>query len=158
MDITVKGERIRAMREKFGFSQQNVADELGLSKQTVCNMEAKSKALSEDEVYKLEKLFNCSRQYLTGEVETWNEVLHDEKPLTIPVFIDPYVAPVNKIMRSARQDQQEIMLYILREYEKHGKLKSELVKSAIPFIFDFIAKKETDITKLELLKRIADVV
>lgn len=154
MGIRIKGERLKEVRKMFHFSQTNLGNELGISKQAVSDMEKKKEVVvNEDRLCKIEKFLNCSRQYLTGETNTWNEVPYEDKILSIPLIIDPYVAPATKIIRSADKNRQELMLFILREYEKYDNLKPELVKTAIPFIFDFIV--EADITKLESLIRIA---
>lgn len=156
MDTLIKGDRIKALRKKFGYSQENVGDVLGISKQAVSEMEKGSRHLSEDKVCKLEKYFSVSRQYLTGDVDEWDKIKYDGRTLTIPITVDPYVAPAHKIIVSADKNQQEIMLFILQEYKKHDNLKPELIKSAIPFIFDFIEK--ADIEKIETIKRLANAI
>lgn len=62
------GSRLKDAREYRGFSQEDVANYLGLSRSAVSLIESGSRRLDILELKKLAKLYECSIEELTGEL------------------------------------------------------------------------------------------
>jgi len=63
-DVVETGKRIKEMRRMNKLTQEQVADELGTSCQTVCNIETGKRGASIDSLVILSELFGCSLDYL----------------------------------------------------------------------------------------------
>lgn len=65
-----KGERIKVLREQFGFTQDELAEKIGTTKQTIYKYEmGLITNIPSDKIEALAKLFNVSPSYLMGWVE-----------------------------------------------------------------------------------------
>lgn len=64
------GERINELRLSFGWTQVQLAQKLGVTKQTVSNWENDNIQPSIDMLIKLSKIFNKSTDYLLGLIST----------------------------------------------------------------------------------------
>lgn len=64
--IRIIGERLRLVREKAGWSQQRLADELGVSDKMVSKYEQSRANPSIDRLIQLHDIFGCSIDYLLG--------------------------------------------------------------------------------------------
>ena len=88
-------ERIRELRLAAGFSQVELAEKLGVSKQSVSNWENDNIQPSIDMLVKLSKIFNVSTDYLLGLTPT-NSINVDGLPTEfvshIVQIIDDYKA------------------------------------------------------------------
>jgi transcriptional regulator with XRE-family HTH domain len=58
--IKAQGELIRKERERKGFTQQEVADALGISRVQVCNVERGENGTSPEKILALSVLFKCN--------------------------------------------------------------------------------------------------
>ncbi|WP_413474189.1 helix-turn-helix domain-containing protein [Streptococcus parauberis] len=59
-------ERLRNLRKKHNFTQEYVAERIGVSKSTIYKYESLAMPPSLESVYKLSLLFNVSVDYLVG--------------------------------------------------------------------------------------------
>ena len=60
------GPRLRETREYLGFSEEEVARHLGLSKRELCHMEGGARPPGDSELRSLAKLYGTSAQFLTS--------------------------------------------------------------------------------------------
>jgi len=65
----VFGGRLKALREKRGWTQQDLADRLNISRNTVAGYESKGKIPREDTLVAIANLFNVSTDYLLGRID-----------------------------------------------------------------------------------------
>ena len=88
-------KRIYQLRVSFGWTQVQLAQKLGITKQTVSNWENDNIQPSIDMLVKLSKIFNVSTDYLLGLTPT-NSINVDELPTKfvshIVQIIDDYKA------------------------------------------------------------------
>lgn len=61
------GERLKELREKHGMSQQQLADELSISRSTIGNYELGSREPSFEVLEEFADLFNVDMNYLIGK-------------------------------------------------------------------------------------------
>ena len=89
------GQRIYELRISFGWTQVQLAQKLGITKQTVSNWENDNIQPSIDMLIKLSKIFNVSTDYLLGLTPT-NSINVDGLPTEfvshIVQIIDDYKA------------------------------------------------------------------
>ena len=64
------GQRINELRLSFGWSQVQLAEKLGISKQTISNWENENIQPSIEMLLRLAKLFRVSTDYLLGLSDT----------------------------------------------------------------------------------------
>lgn len=69
------GQKIRDMRSKLGFSQEFVADELGLKRQAIISMEAGKRKVDSFELLKLSQLFGIDIKTLLSPETTFKNSL-----------------------------------------------------------------------------------
>ncbi len=60
------GTRLRETREYLGFSEEEVARHLGLSKRELCHMEGGARPPGDSELRSLAKLYGISVEFLVG--------------------------------------------------------------------------------------------
>ena len=74
---TELGARIKFLREKTGYSQEFLAEELGLSRQAIINIEGGKRKIDSFELFELCRLFGIQAQELLEEqkVESLNQSL-----------------------------------------------------------------------------------
>lgn len=61
--------RIKILREEFGYTQQELADKLDGAKSTVAMYENETRKPSMEVLIKLSEIFNCSIDYLLGKTD-----------------------------------------------------------------------------------------
>src|SRR5438105_1519930 len=66
-DRKTMGDRLRTAREYLGFSQEEVADYLGVSRSALSNIETGSRKVDALELKKLASLYKRPVTYFTGE-------------------------------------------------------------------------------------------
>lgn len=67
IDISSLGQRLKEARKNCGLTQQQVADQLGIQRTAVVNIESGGRALSTLELTKLARLYGCSISELLSE-------------------------------------------------------------------------------------------
>ena len=89
------GEKVRELRIKKGYSQDQLASLTGVTKRTVRNWETEGKYPRSGELYeKLSEALGCTVQYLRGEQEMFFTIL------IIMCFTEIIQFVVNKIICS----------------------------------------------------------
>lgn len=68
-------KKLKAQRIKYGLSQKNVAEKLGVSPSIISGYETGERTPSVDALLSLSYLFNCSTDYLLGRKEEKQESL-----------------------------------------------------------------------------------
>ena len=75
------GDQIRAMRKSFRMTEVELAEILGVKKQTVCNWENENIPPSVEMLRRMAKYFSCSADHLL-ELDT-SRIIVDVKGLTL---------------------------------------------------------------------------
>lgn len=75
----VFGERLRTLREKRGWTQQDLADRLNISRNTVAGYESKGKIPREDTLISIADIFGVSTDYLLGRTDNPDPHAYDEE-------------------------------------------------------------------------------
>jgi transcriptional regulator with XRE-family HTH domain len=73
-DMDQINQRIKSERLKLGILQQDLADRLGVSKQTVSHWETGQRNPEADTIKKLADIFNVSADYLLCRIDTINNI------------------------------------------------------------------------------------
>ena len=89
------GKRILELRLSFGWNQVQLAEKLGVSKQTVSNWENENIQPSIDMLIRLSKLFHTSTDYLLG-LSNSQTINVDGLPIT-------FIAHLTQIIEDYRQ-------------------------------------------------------
>ena len=84
MDAAQLGRRLRAARDRRGLSQQAVADELGLPRTAITNIETGARAVSTLEITKLADLYGQTPAYFLSANEQAEEDLSRRAPSCLP--------------------------------------------------------------------------
>lgn len=74
-----RAERLQDLRKKAGYSQEQLADLLGLSRQAVSKWEAKQGKPDIDNILKLTEIYHVSADYLLLGVESQRDASPAEK-------------------------------------------------------------------------------
>lgn len=74
-------ERVKILREKRGWTQQDLANKLQISRSSVANYESNRKAPREDTLIAMADLFNTSTDYLLGRTDEPHPLGYDPDKL-----------------------------------------------------------------------------
>lgn len=103
-------KRIRSIREQLGYSQERLAELLGISRVTVSQMEAGRRKLSASDLKKLSDILEMPADYLLNP---------DKEPEVVIQQVRENVEPIQQIRISIPQEKvdkfKEILLYILNK-------------------------------------------
>ncbi|HGF7871710.1 TPA: helix-turn-helix domain-containing protein, partial [Enterococcus hirae] len=69
MENNVIGTQISLLRKKFGLTQEDLANKLGFSKQTISNWETGLKTPRMGAIQKIADLFNVSKSFIIEGIE-----------------------------------------------------------------------------------------
>ena len=75
IERTKLAERLREAREYLGFSQDQVAQHLGISRSALSNIETGQRKVEAVELKRLAALYKRSQTYFTGELASQTEAL-----------------------------------------------------------------------------------
>ncbi len=75
-------EKLKTLRIKYGFSQKQVADRMGVSPSIVSGYETGERTPSTEVLLALSNLYNCSTDYLLGKTPAEPEIIFDADGLT----------------------------------------------------------------------------
>lgn len=132
-------ERIKLLRKELGLTQEEVAEQLGVSRATVSQMESGERKITAEELYKLANIFNV----------TADEILDNEK--SIEVVLEKSKVQSNKKRNSIRisvpqkniKKFKEVLLYILNKVGAKPNVGETVIYKLLYFIdFDFYEKYE----------------
>lgn len=95
----IKGlpEKLRELRNKYGFSQKEVADRLEISPSIVSGYETGERTPSIDVLLSISYLYNCSVDYLLGKtneqpiIQIDTSKLNDNQIQAINVLIESFI-------------------------------------------------------------------
>jgi transcriptional regulator with XRE-family HTH domain len=103
-------KRIRSIREQLGYSQERLAELLGISRVTVSQMEAGRRKLSASDLKKLSDILEMPADYLLNP---------DKEPEVVIQQVRENVEPIQQIRISVPQGKvdkfKEILLYVLNK-------------------------------------------
>jgi transcriptional regulator with XRE-family HTH domain len=103
-------KRIRSIREQLGYSQERLAELLGISRVTVSQMEAGRRKLSASDLKKLSDILEMPADYLLNP---------EKEPEVVIQQVRENVEPIQQIRISVPQEKvdkfKEILLYILNK-------------------------------------------
>lgn len=98
------GNRIKNIREERGFKQGQLADHIGISRQSMSNYESGKSSPDVTVVVKLAEAFNCTTDYLLGLAEHSNEKRRQEYDEELRIL----TRSINKLPESLRVDWLEL--------------------------------------------------
>lgn len=126
MENNVIGTQISSLRKKFGLTQEDLANKLGFSKQTVSNWETGLKTPRMGAIQKMADLFNVSKSFIIEGVE--------EPPSTSIEKIYNQLSPPRqqKVYNFANQEleeqkEQKSHITVLEKYKENEKKEKEYV-------------------------------
>lgn len=126
MENNVIGTQISSLRKKFGLTQEDLANKLGFSKQTVSNWETGLKTPRMGAIQKMADLFNVSKSFIIEGVE--------EPPSTSIEKIYNQLSPPRqqKVYNFANQEleeqkEQKSHITVLEKYKENKKKEKEYV-------------------------------
>ncbi|HGW6169285.1 TPA: helix-turn-helix domain-containing protein [Enterococcus faecalis] len=126
MENNVIGTQISLLRKKFGLTQEDLANKLGFSKQTVSNWETGLKTPRMGAIQKIADLFNVSKSFIIEGIE--------ELPSTsIEILYNQLTPPRQQKVYNFAENQ-------LEEQEKETKQKNNSITS----LEQFRKKKEEE--------------
>ena len=73
--------RIKQLREEFGYTQQDLANKIDGAKSTIAMYENETRKPSMDILIKLSEILDCSIDYLLGKSDIRNPEKKEEDPL-----------------------------------------------------------------------------
>lgn len=76
------GERLKILREKFGYSQRTIAKRLKISPSVISGYESGEKSPSLEILIAISDIYNCSTDYLLGKKMENKPVLLDTRGLS----------------------------------------------------------------------------
>lgn len=79
------GQRIKERREELGYSQGELANKMGVSRQAISKAELHDNNITTDKVRKFAKALDCTEAYLMGWSQADYVVNHNGQEFTIEV-------------------------------------------------------------------------
>ena len=106
----ILSEKIMSLRKQNGWSQENLADQLDVSRQSVSKWESGTSIPDIEKIVKMSELFNVSTDYLLGRTDLKRYVIPDERFQTFAAHIDD---------DATEEEIEEILAFI--EFKKNLK-------------------------------------
>ena len=91
-------EKLKALRLKYGYSQKQVAEKIGVSMSIVSGYETGERTPSTEVLLSLSYLYNCTTDYLLGKQSTEPQITIDTAGLT-----DNQIKAINALIETIRQ-------------------------------------------------------
>lgn len=120
----IMGQRIHDKREEYGLSREELADKLGVSRQTVYNWEkGKVKFIDRDFINRMAEWWHCDPDWLMhmdGKKVTATYEAEGREPVTVVVKGDPILGPSSlraqlyKIAVDVKPENLEAAIQILK--------------------------------------------
>ncbi|MCG8386672.1 MAG: helix-turn-helix transcriptional regulator [Cytophagales bacterium] len=124
------GRKIRHMRELLNFTQEDVAEKLGVSQQTVSNIES-NETVDHDQLEKMARALGVSAQAikdLDENAAVYNIVVNNDQSSASNFNNNCTFNPLDKLMEVIEKNEK---LYEALIKEKEALLKSEQEKTAM---------------------------
>jgi len=145
------GKRILALRKRRGFSQEDLAGMLGITRPAVSEIERGSRRVSAEELVELSRIFETSADYILGLTgEPVVEFESGEAALS-PGAVEKPAPPPRKQKRDVRisvpqrnlQKFREVLLYVLARVGARPNVGETVIYKLLYFIdFDYYEKYE----------------
>lgn len=111
----IMGQRIYNKREEFGLSREELAEKLGVTRQTIYSWEnGKVKNIDRDYINRMAAMWNCDPQWLMHMEDTSKVTAtykaEGREPVTVTVNNDPIMGPASlraQLYRAAVDVKQE---------------------------------------------------
>ena len=125
-----KGERIKALREQFGMTQDELAEKLGTTKQTIYKYETGVVTnIPSDKIEEMAALFGVTPSYLMGWDEDQNNGQHegyylDEEVAAMAqeMFEDPELRVLMEAGRNLSPEELNVVINMIKALQaKDGK-------------------------------------
>lgn len=78
--------RIKNLREEYGFTQQELAEKIGGAKSTIAMYENEQRKPSLEVLIKLSEIFNCSIDYILCKTDKRTSNINNDKIFLVPVY------------------------------------------------------------------------
>lgn len=141
-------KRIKAMREKLGYSQKFVSDKLGVSRVAISQIENNERKIKADELMKLAEIFNISIYALidpTKDIEIVLEKERKNKKGTTGMRINVPQKNLKKF--------KEVLLYILSKVGSKPNIGETVIYKLLYFIdFNYYEKYEEQLIGATYIK------
>jgi transcriptional regulator with XRE-family HTH domain len=142
------GQRIKGLREETGFSQDKLAELLGLLRPTISQIELGKRKVSAEELVKLSKIFNLPVEAmldLRKEPEVVLREARKRKELKPPIRINVPQRNLEKF--------KEVLIYILNKVGAKPNVGETVIYKLLYFIdFDYYEKYEEQLVGATYLK------
>jgi transcriptional regulator with XRE-family HTH domain len=121
----VMGQRIHAKREEYGLSREDLAERLGVSRQTIYQWEAgKVKNIDRDYISRMAKMWNCDPDWLMHmegkEKVTATYEAPGREPVQVVINNEPILGPASlraqlyKVAVNVKPENLEAAIEILK--------------------------------------------
>ncbi len=143
------GERIKAFREQLSFSQQQLADRLGINRVSLSQIENGDRKISAEELSNLAKMFNISTDSLLNlSAEIQVDFVKDK----ISSIEDSSELRISVPQRSVEKFK-EVLLYILYKVGSKPNVGETVIYKLMYFIdFDYYEKYEEQLIGATYIK------
>jgi len=143
------GARIKQMRERANLTQEELSDNLGISRVTLSQIESGNRQLTPEEIMKLSRIFNTYPDIL----------LNLKKDVVIALETKPQSKPIGSsgIRISVPQKNvskfKEVLLYILKQVGSKTNIGESVIYKLLYFIdFDYYEKHEEQLIGAAYIK------
>lgn len=152
MDIFYKklAKKIKTIREKIGFSQEDLAKKLGVSRVAISQIENGKRKLKAEEILKLSKIFNISTDALLEDKEDIEIIL--EKPKKQKQTGKRKQMRINVPQKNLKKFK-EVLLYILAKVGSKPNIGESVLYKLLYFIdFNYYEKYEEQLIGATYIK------
>lgn len=117
------GSRLKKLREEKGLTQQQLAEKVNLSQQTIGHYEVGRAKPDLDTLQLLASKLNCSVDYLLGRTDIRNTATDvcSETPASYTEAAHQAGDPMDDLPEEAKRSLEEFKQYILEKYSKDKK-------------------------------------
>lgn len=113
-------QKLQTLRKKYGYSQRQVADKLGVSPSIVSGYETGERTPSTGVLLQLSYLYNCSTDYLLGKKATEPQIIIDTSGLN-----DNQISAINNLIDNFTQRGGVVTMGNINDFNTLAKLISE---------------------------------
>jgi len=142
------GRRIQAVRNRVGVTQQQLADQLGVSRSAVAAMEGGERKVDAIMLPRIAQILNCSTQELTGTVQ--------EPEVVLPVDKAPIKGQAKERIHVPQKNFEkfkEVLLYILTKVGSKPNIGETVIYKLLYFMdFNFYEKYEEQLIGATYIK------
>lgn len=109
----ILGEKILTLRKKSGWSQEELADKMNVSRQSISKWEGSASIPDINKIIEMSKLFGVSTDYLLKDDMESAEYTADETDLRRRILLDEAVSYIDVMKKYAKQLSIGVMMCIL---------------------------------------------